>query len=115
MTATDTLIAAGRVLAEPGRDLDALASEFRELGASLKAIGAGLDHALDCADGTHDQRIDALADHQLWNLAERREWTRDEVELAHRNELGRARDTAKRTAQKMLVELARLIGELEIG
>ena len=33
------------------------------------------------------------------DLAERREWTRDEIDLARDNEVKRARDVAKRTAQ----------------
>lgn len=117
MAATETLIEAGRTLAtiaEPDRDLHDIGSDFAELAETLRLIGGGIELAMVRAENVLDGRMESLAAGKLWNLAERREWTRDEVELSHRNELARARDTARRTAQRALVDLARLIRELEI-
>lgn len=113
---TDTLLAAGRALAEiaePGKDLLHFAGEFREIAVTLRSLGSGLDSAYERAEQTHDDRCDAIDRHRLWHFADAREWTRDEVALARDNEMKQARATAARTAQKMLVELSRLIGELE--
>lgn len=117
MTATiEQLQAAGATLAavaSPDKDLLSFAGDFDEIAATLKLIGGGLGHACEQAEDTHFGRYAALAARNLWNIAERREWTRDEIDLARDNEIKQARDTAKRTAQRALVDLARLIGELE--
>ena len=116
--ATETLIEAGRTLAtlaEPGRDVHEFASDMLEIAETLRLAGRGLRQADERAEETRDGRLDSLAAGNLWDLRQRREWTRDEVELSHRNELAVARNTARRTAQRALVDLARLIREMEIG
>lgn len=117
LAATETLIEAGRMLAtlaDPARDLHDIGGDFTELAETLRLIGGGLRDAQERADDIRDGRLDNLAAGRLWH-ADGRNWTRDEVELAYRNEIVAARRTAARTAQLALVELARVIHELEIG
>lgn len=112
----DALIAAGKTLAttaDPDKDLLAFASDFRELAWTLRSLGTGLDSAYEGAEGLYDARLDALDQGKLWHVSTGRAWTRDEVALARDNEMKQARRTAARTAQKALVELSRLIRELQ--
>ena len=105
MIATAPRPALTLTLAECGSDLC-------EIAETLRLLGRGMQQTDEMIATTRDDRMDALAKHQLWNLAERREWTRDEVDLTCDDELKHARETARRTAQKALVDLARVVGEL---
>lgn len=110
------LLAAGRTLAtlaEPDRDLFDVGRDISEIAETLRLLGAGLKNAEEQADDLADARFDALAAGNCWNLAERREWTRDEIELSRVNELKRAGATAARTVGMALVDLARIASELE--
>lgn len=114
--ATDALLSAGRTLAalaEPDRDLFDIGRDISEIAETLRLIGTGLKNAEEEAEEQFEARIAALAAHNCWNLAERREWTRDEIELSRVNELKRARATAARTVGMALVDLARVASELE--
>ena len=100
---TPALLAAGRTLAglaRPGRDLSEFAHDFAEIGMTLKGIGAGLDTALDRAEETYDRII-----------AERDNYSA--ARLARDGEAEHARATALRTARQALVDLARVIAEIE--
>ena len=60
----DELLAAGATiatLANPGRDLVNLVSDFREIALTLKCLGDGLATAEDRAEETRDRRYDALS------------------------------------------------------
>jgi hypothetical protein len=85
MTATDTLIEAGRTLAQlgdPDKDMLNFATDARAIASSIKNVAGGLDYAYDLAVGPLDE-VHALT-------------------------------TAKRTLQLGLVALAQLVGELEM-
>ena len=89
MADTAALIATGRVLAgiaDPGKDMLDFATDFSEIALSLELIGKGLDRAWDA-----DCQSDA----------------------AFQREVTAARATARRTAQRALVDLATLVAELE--
>lgn len=114
---TDALLAAGRTLAaiaEP-RKLSDYGNGLREIAATLKALGDGIEHACARAAETFDYRLDAIGRGIMtfdWSRQAHR-YTRDDAELDRDNELKRARDTAIRTAKRALVDLAALIGAME--
>ena len=102
MTATDTLLAAGRALAEiadPDKDLLNFGNDFRALALTLRFIGEGLDQAYETAE----DRRDWLAGGYMINTAN----------VEYQQSVAEALGTAKRTAQRALVDLAKIVGELE--
>lgn len=98
----DALIAKHRAEAQaaPEKDLIEFASDFGQLALTLTFIGEGLDRAQEAADESHNARL-------------RHGWDIDGANLAYQNEIMAARRTAAATAQKAMVDLSRLIGELQ--
>lgn len=87
MTEAQRLVDAGTLMAKiatPSRDLAEFGADFAEIALTLQLIGKGLGDVYERHD--HDDAP------------------------AHR----KARDTALRTAKCALVDLARLIGEMEM-
>jgi hypothetical protein len=102
-TATDTLIEAGRTLAQlgdPDKDLLNFSNDFREIASTLRFLGEGLEKAYEAAEDRRDaiRRAGLSIDH---------------TNRAYQNDSGFALGTAKKTAQRALVDLARLVGEVE--
>ena len=108
MTATTLRPALTLTLAECGSDLC-------ELAVTLRMLGIGMQRTEELVEQTRDRRHENLERGLCWNIIENRPWTRDEIEMSCRNELARARETARRTAQKALDDLALVVGELESG
>lgn len=103
LAACQALLDAGKTLAalaEPAKDLISFASEFSEVGDALRNIARAADRAVELAEDRYDAIVDARQDH----AAARRARAGDEA---------RARDAALRGAKKALVDLARVIAELE--
>lgn len=115
MTVTEALDVGNRLatLGEPGKTLADFVTDLREVATTLQMLADGAEHAEEQADTTFYDRTDALWAGWLWKLPEGLLWTRDEIEMARDNEMRAARDTALRTAKRALVDLARVVGEME--
>lgn len=112
IAAADTLAA----LAEPGRDLYQFASDFRELATTLKFAADGLARAQECAEDRYDAIVDGRGLTLNVRLIgqtddERRRRARQARDADERG----ARQAVARTARKALIDLARLIAEIEGG
>jgi hypothetical protein len=99
----DALLDAGRTLAtlaEPGKDLAAFASELAQIALTLKNVSRGIDTATDRADELYEGIVDSRQNHGA-------------ARQARDGELDHARSGALRVAKKALVDLARVVAELE--
>ena len=101
--AESDLIAAGKTLAataDPDKDLLNFANDFRKLSRTLKFIGERSEQVYFAAEDKRDTIAGVTGDI-------------DRANLAYQNDIDAARRAAALMAQKALVELSRLIGELQ--
>ncbi len=114
------LLAAGATLAElaePNRDLLSFGADFQEIATTLQFIGDGLCRAHEEAEDRYE-RIDAgnvlTVDLALLGILESPDRRHSYAKKVRAKDLAQASGTALRTAKKALVDLAALIGEIEI-
>lgn len=112
---TADLIAAGQLLAtlaEPKDELS-LGADFREIAVALEVASKDLRRAYELAEQTYFARLDRADREPDWIHLSLGHMTRDDIHAARADELRRARAEASRKAKQALVDLARLVGELE--
>ncbi len=109
-----TLIAAGRVLAsvqEPDKDLLSFACDLSEVALTIKMIGAGLERAVERSEDHYD----AILKNGPRDFIDTRQPAYQHAANARDADQALASAAAIRTAKRALIDLSKVIGEMEIA